>query len=84
MERVHQMNVVPDLYPSVHPTVDLRVSFKDSDPPPRSEAELRSEASGKILKTKGPSPQDLERLKAHGALGDVVPGVFLSPTQVSF
>ena len=27
MERVHQMNVVPDLLPEVHPSLDLRVNF---------------------------------------------------------
>ncbi|QRV76833.1 phosphatidylethanolamine-binding protein (PEBP) family [Ceratobasidium sp. AG-Ba] len=29
MERVHQMKVLPDLLPSFHPTVDLRVSFSE-------------------------------------------------------
>ncbi|KDQ54989.1 hypothetical protein JAAARDRAFT_38100 [Jaapia argillacea MUCL 33604] len=34
MERIHQMNVVPDLVPSLHPTIDLRVTFPE--PPPKS------------------------------------------------
>ncbi|EJD03667.1 PEBP-like protein [Fomitiporia mediterranea MF3/22] len=34
MERIHQMHVVPDLLPSVHPSIDLRVSFPE--PPPLS------------------------------------------------
>ncbi|GBE78719.1 54S ribosomal protein L35, mitochondrial [Sparassis crispa] len=29
MERIHQMNVVPDLLPSLHPTLDLRLNFPD-------------------------------------------------------
>ena len=32
MERVHQMNVVPDLYPSLHPTIDLRLNFPEAPP----------------------------------------------------
>lgn len=32
MERIYQMNVVPDLLPSLHPTLDLRVNFLE--PPP--------------------------------------------------
>ncbi|CCO27910.1 60S ribosomal protein L35, mitochondrial [Rhizoctonia solani AG-1 IB] len=27
MERIHQMKVIPDLLPTFHPTVDLRISF---------------------------------------------------------
>ncbi|KAL5535788.1 MRPL35 [Sanghuangporus sanghuang] len=34
MERIHQMNVVPDLLPSLHPSIDLRISFPE--PPPHS------------------------------------------------
>ncbi|KAL5494969.1 MRPL35 [Sanghuangporus weigelae] len=34
MERIHQMSVVPDLLPSLHPSVDLRISFPE--PPPHS------------------------------------------------
>ncbi|KAI0089880.1 phosphatidylethanolamine-binding protein [Irpex rosettiformis] len=32
MERIHQMNVVPDLLPSLHPTVDLRLNFPEAPP----------------------------------------------------
>ncbi|KAG8763898.1 hypothetical protein FRC11_009420 [Ceratobasidium sp. 423] len=31
MERVHQMNVIPDILPSFHPTVDLRISFSEGE-----------------------------------------------------
>ncbi|KAI0960863.1 hypothetical protein AcV7_000123 [Taiwanofungus camphoratus] len=34
MERIHQMNVVPDLLPSLHPSLDLRVNFPE--PPPKN------------------------------------------------
>ncbi|KAI5121147.1 hypothetical protein M0805_007145 [Coniferiporia weirii] len=34
MERIYQMSVVPDLLPSVRPTIDLRLSFPE--PPPLS------------------------------------------------
>ena len=34
MERVHQMNVVPDVLPSLHPSLDLRITFPE--PPPQS------------------------------------------------
>lgn len=27
MERIHQMNVVPDVLPDIHPSLDLRVNF---------------------------------------------------------
>ncbi|KAF9785946.1 phosphatidylethanolamine-binding protein [Thelephora terrestris] len=30
MERVHQMNVVPDVLPSLHPSFDLRLTFPES------------------------------------------------------
>lgn len=29
MERVHQMNVVPDLLPELHPSLDLRANFPE-------------------------------------------------------
>ena len=29
MERVHQMHVVPDVIPDLHPSLDLRVSFPE-------------------------------------------------------
>ncbi|KAH9949497.1 PEBP-like protein [Amylocystis lapponica] len=32
MERIHQMNVVPDLLPSLHPSFDLRLNFPESPP----------------------------------------------------
>jgi large subunit ribosomal protein L35 len=32
MERIHQMNVVPDLLPSLHPSIDLRVNFPEAPP----------------------------------------------------
>ena len=32
MERIHQMNVVPDLLPSLRPSLDLRLNFPE--PPP--------------------------------------------------
>lgn len=32
MERVHQMNVVPDLLPEIHPSLDLRVNFLERLP----------------------------------------------------
>lgn len=34
MERIHQMNVVPDLLPTFHPSLDLRITFPE--PPPLS------------------------------------------------
>ena len=34
MERIHQMNVVPDVLPSLHPSFDLRITFPE--PPPQS------------------------------------------------
>src|SRR5579872_5018870 len=34
MERIHQMNVVPDILPSIHPSFDLRLTFPE--PPPES------------------------------------------------
>lgn len=32
MERIHQMNVVPDLLPSLHPSLDLRLNFPEAPP----------------------------------------------------
>ena len=32
MERIHQMNVVPDLLPALHPSFDLRLNFPESPP----------------------------------------------------
>ncbi|KAI0791795.1 phosphatidylethanolamine-binding protein [Abortiporus biennis] len=32
MERIHQMNVVPDLLPSLHPSLDLRVNYPEAPP----------------------------------------------------
>lgn len=32
MERIHQMNVVPDLLPSLHPSIDLRLNFPEAPP----------------------------------------------------
>jgi large subunit ribosomal protein L35 len=32
MERIHQMNVVPDVLPELHPTIDLRVNFPEAPP----------------------------------------------------
>lgn len=32
MERIHQMKVVPDLLPELHPSLDLRINFPE--PPP--------------------------------------------------
>ena len=32
MERIHQMNVVPDVLPSLHPSLDLRVTFPEPLP----------------------------------------------------
>ncbi|KAH8119902.1 PEBP-like protein [Phellopilus nigrolimitatus] len=34
MERIHQMGVVPDVVPALHPSIDLRLSFPE--PPPFS------------------------------------------------
>ena len=34
MERIHQMNVVPDLIPDLRPGFDLRITFPE--PPPES------------------------------------------------
>ena len=34
MERIHQMNVVPDVLPSLRPSFDLRLTFPE--PPPQS------------------------------------------------
>lgn len=39
MERIHQMNVVPDLLPSLHPTIDLRITFPI---PPRRTASVEN------------------------------------------
>ncbi|KAI0077414.1 PEBP-like protein [Panus rudis PR-1116 ss-1] len=47
MERIHQMNVVPDLLPSLHPSFDLRVNFPE--PPPENIA-LRSRTKRKYQK----------------------------------
>ncbi|KAI0727645.1 PEBP-like protein [Fomitopsis betulina] len=32
MERIHQMHVVPDLLPDLHPTIDLRLNFPEAPP----------------------------------------------------
>lgn len=32
MERIYQMNVVPDLLPNLRPTVDLRVNYPEKPP----------------------------------------------------
>lgn len=32
MERIHQMNVVPDLLPRLHPSIDLRLNFPEAPP----------------------------------------------------
>ncbi|KAI0706214.1 phosphatidylethanolamine-binding protein [Cytidiella melzeri] len=32
MERIHQMSVVPDLLPSLHPSIDLRLNFPEAPP----------------------------------------------------
>ncbi|TDL17302.1 PEBP-like protein [Rickenella mellea] len=34
MERIYQMNVVPDILPSMHPSFDLRITFPE--PPPKN------------------------------------------------
>ncbi|KAI9065566.1 PEBP-like protein [Trametes sanguinea] len=34
MERIYQMNVVPDMLPELHPTFDLRIKY--AEPPPES------------------------------------------------
>ncbi|KAI0358822.1 PEBP-like protein [Trametes cingulata] len=34
MERIYQMNVVPDMLPALHPSFDLRIKF--AEPPPKS------------------------------------------------
>ncbi|KAF8584930.1 PEBP-like protein [Ramaria rubella] len=36
MERLHQMNVIPDLLPTLHPTLDLRIQFPSAHPSPRT------------------------------------------------
>lgn len=36
MERIHQMNVIPDVLPDLRPEVDVRINFPE--PPPKSEA----------------------------------------------
>lgn len=32
MERIHQMNVVPDVLPALHPSFDLRINFPEAPP----------------------------------------------------
>ena len=39
MERIYQMNVVPDVLPAVHPSIDLRLTFPE---PPPSNTYLRT------------------------------------------
>ncbi len=45
MERLYQMHVIPDIVPSLRPTVDLRVVFPEG--PPESVA-LRARAKRKL------------------------------------
>ncbi|KZT08971.1 PEBP-like protein [Laetiporus sulphureus 93-53] len=47
MERIHQMSVVPDLLPSLHPTLDLRVNFPE---PPPKRVDLRRRVKHKYKK----------------------------------
>ncbi|CCM06355.1 uncharacterized protein FIBRA_08612 [Fibroporia radiculosa] len=47
MERVHQMNVVPDLLPSLNPTLDLRINFPE---PPPKDVYLRSRVKRRYQK----------------------------------
>lgn len=44
MERVHQMHVVPDILPEMHPSVDLRVTAKALP----QEIRLRSEMDKEV------------------------------------
>lgn len=32
MERIHQMNVVPDVLPALRPSVDLQIAFPEAPP----------------------------------------------------
>ena len=32
MERIYQMNVIPDLLPALRPTIDLRVNYPEKPP----------------------------------------------------
>ncbi|CAL1697070.1 unnamed protein product [Somion occarium] len=47
MERIYQMNVVPDMLPEMHPSFDLRVNFPE--PPPQSTV-LRNRTKRKYQK----------------------------------
>jgi large subunit ribosomal protein L35 len=46
MERLYQMHVVPDILPSLQPTVDLRVVFPEA--PPKNVV-LRARAKRKLM-----------------------------------
>lgn len=48
MERVHQMNVVPDLLPELHPSFDLRVNFPERLP---DKIRLQNRTKAKYEKT---------------------------------
>lgn len=48
MERVHQMNVVPDLLPELHPSIDLRVNFPERLP---ERLRKRNRTKAKLEKT---------------------------------
>ncbi|KAH8101535.1 PEBP-like protein [Cristinia sonorae] len=47
MERIHQMNVVPDMLPSLHPSFDLRLNFPE---PPPEDIRLRTRVKRKYEK----------------------------------
>ncbi|CAK5279833.1 unnamed protein product [Mycena citricolor] len=67
MERVHQMNVIPDALPVMHPTVDLHLT-----------APLMQEHFDKLMRrNRGPSglPRRMNTFK------DVIPGNYLVPKQ---
>ena len=48
MERINQMNVVPDLLGELHPSFDLRVNFPERLP---DEVRMRNRTKAKIEKT---------------------------------
>ncbi|THH30397.1 hypothetical protein EUX98_g3788 [Antrodiella citrinella] len=47
MERIHQMNVVPDMLPALHPSFDLRINFPE---PPPEDIRLRTRVKRKYQK----------------------------------
>ena len=71
MERIHQMNVVPDLLPSLHPSLDLRVNFPEK--PPQS-VYLRTRVKRKYEKVEPGIfllPEQVSLFSLYGAQGSI-------------